>query len=131
MTWCVMLAYLMATSRVLSQSTDWFVKPDGSGAWVRRDRQCSRFRTLRGAGPQPAEITARHTLCSISRQPIAPPMLDYPSTKEIAAELPGECPRDVVTIFEFTRPSNKVSQSVITVQQDAPLVTAILAELFP
>ena len=108
----------------------WFLRPDGSGAWVRRDRRCSRHRTLRGAGPQRSEITARHTYCSLTRRTLAPTMLDYPTTKEVAAELPPEVPRDIITIFEFRRSTQRVVDGAITIAQDAPLVSTILSTIF-
>ena len=109
----------------------WFVRPDGSGAWVRRDRRGKRYQTLRGTGPDRSEVTARHTICSSSRKHITPVMKDYASSKEIAAELPGEVPRDITTIFEFTRTKARMVESAVRIAPDTPLIPAIVSEVLP
>ena len=109
----------------------WFVRPNGSGAWVRRDRRGTRYQTLRGAGPDRSEVTARHTICSSSRKHISPVMKDYASTKEVAAELPGDLPRDITTVFEFTRTKARMAESAFRIAPDDPLIPAIVSVVLP
>ena len=109
----------------------WFVRPNGSGAWVRRDRRGTRYQTLRGAGPDRSEVTARHTICSESRKHVAPVMKDYATTKEVAAELPGEVPRDITTVFEFTRTKARMAESAFRIESDVPLIPAIVSKVLP
>ena len=108
----------------------WFLRPDGSGAWVRRDRNCSRYRSLRGAGPQRAEITSRHTICSRTRVPLGEAMLDFSTSKHIGEELPPDIPRDVVSVFEFRRTTQKVAEGAIQVPANEPLLPIILSTVF-
>ena len=100
--------------------------PDRSGAWVRRDRRADRFQTLRGAGPDAMEVSARHTVCSNSRQELAPPTVEYAYCKEVAAPLPGTVPRDVVTIFTFDRTKKRVAEGATEVPHGAPIVKVVV-----
>ena len=104
----------------------WFIYPDGSGAWVRRDRRADRFQTLRGAGPDAIEITARYTVCSTTRQEIAPPTANYAYCKDVAAQLPGTVPRDVLTIFTFKRTSKRIADGATEVATGTPIIKAII-----
>ena len=58
-------------------------------------------------------------------------MKDFASTKEIAAELPGEVPRDITTVFEFTRTKARMAESAIRIAPDVPLIPAIVSEVLP
>ena len=60
-----------------------------------------------------------------------PVMKDYASSKEIAAELPGEVPRDITTIFEFTRTKARMVESAVRIAPDLPLVQTIVSEVLP
>ena len=76
-------------------------------------------------------MTARHTICSSSRKAIVPVMTDYASTKEVAAELPGEVPRDITTVFEFTRTKARMAESAFRIESDVPLIPAIVSKVLP
>ena len=58
-------------------------------------------------------------------------MKDYASSKDTAAELPGEVPRDVTTAFEFTRTKARMAESAIRIESDTPLIPAIVAKVLP
>ena len=75
--------------------------------------------------------TVRHTLCSKAKSPIGRPMYDYPTTKEVAAELPGPTPRDVVTVFEFVRTTQRMAESGISLTPDAELLPQVVARVLP
>ena len=104
----------------------WFVREDGSGSWVRRDRRADRFRQLRGAGPGRHEVTARHTICAKTHVPLGPPMLDYPTNPSLSSELPEPVPRDIVTVFEFRRTTQNVAESATVLPADAAMVPTII-----
>ena len=101
------------------------MRRNGSGAWVRRDRRETRFRTLRGTAPARHEITKRTTYCSVSQERLGE-MGDFATSKTIAEELPGVTPRDIVTIFEFQRTSQKVSDSAVLVGDVPDVVPVVL-----
>ena len=108
----------------------WFCRPDGSGAWVRRDRRAKQHQQLRGAGPARHEVVARHTVCSVSRAPLVPVMGDFATSSSVTEPLPGDVPRDVLTIFEFRRSTQRKTESYVSLAQHAPLLPAIIAEVF-
>ena len=86
---------------------------DGSGTWTRYDHCAVRFRPLWKSGPARAEITRRETFCAKTGEAINPPMLDFPTNRDLSAclPLPGESgyrkepgpPRSIRTVFHFTR----------------------------
>ena len=89
-----------------------------------------QFQQLRGAGPLRSDVTARHTVCSLSQRPLCQPMYDYGTSKSLTEALPGEVPRDIVTIFEFSSSSNRKLASVVKLDQDGPLLPAVLSHVF-
>ena len=58
-------------------------------------------------------------------------MRDYASTNEVAAELPGEVPRDVTTVFEFTRTKARMAETAFRIEPDTPLIPAIVSKVLP
>ena len=51
--------------------------------------------------------------------------------KEVAAELPGEVPRDITTVFEFTRTKARMAESAFRIESDVPLIPAIVSKVLP
>ena len=90
----------------------------------------SQCQQLRGAGPARSEVTTRHTLCSVSRSPIVAPMLDFATSSAVTGALPGTVPRDIITVFEFRSSTKRRNAELVPLEQDAPLLPAVIAEVF-
>ena len=57
-------------------------------------------------------------------------MRDFATTNDPHGILPGETPRDIVSVFEFKRSSVKAIGGVITIAADQPILEAVLAAVF-
>ena len=88
----------------------WSINPDGSGTWTRVDRNQHLCRELFRSGPTRAEVHTRITLDDDIGETLDVTR-DYANCRKRDAQLPEPCPRNIRTVFHFTRTAQHIPSS--------------------
>ena len=91
----------------------WSINPDGSGTWTRVDRNQHLCRELFRSGPTRAEVHTRITLDDDTGETLDVTR-DYANCRKRDAPLPEPCPRNIRTVFHFTRTAQHVPSSGVS-----------------